>query len=99
MRRQPFAAFYSLESVRNVLQAGLARIDPHLDLVQAVAESTIDDLLGALVSVLDERRLHGVSLTTLLKVLHRKRPQRSTPTTLPEPSAQASSLKLRRSCV
>lgn len=69
------AAFYSLQSARGRLQEALGQIDPELTLAEAVANSTVDRLLGNLVAVLDDRRLYGVRLTTLLKVLHRKRPK------------------------
>ena len=69
------AAFYSLQRAREHLQQRLATIDTSLTLTEAIIDGSVEALLGGLVDVLDAKpRLHGVRLTTLLKVLHRKRP-------------------------
>jgi hypothetical protein len=69
-------AFYSLQRVRPQLTDALARIPVDLHLADAVAAGTMPSLLGDLVAVLDgPQRPVGARLTTLLKVLHRKRPQ------------------------
>ena len=68
-------AFYSLQRVRPQVTAALARIPVDVTLGDAVAAGTMPALLGDLAAVLDETpRPAGVRLTTLLKVLHRKRP-------------------------
>lgn len=69
-------AFYSLQRVRPGLIKALAEIPVDLTLADAVAAETMPALLGDLVAVLDgPERPGGVRLTTLLKVLHRKRPE------------------------
>jgi len=69
------AAFYSLQRMRKHLQQRLAAIDTALTLAQAINDGSVDALLGGPVDVLDATpRPYGVRLTTLLKVLHRKRP-------------------------
>lgn len=68
-------AFYSLQRVRLRLTEALAEIPVDACLQDAVSAGTLPGLLGDLVAVLDEpERPRGVRLTTLLKVLHRKRP-------------------------
>lgn len=68
-------AFYSLQRVRPELNSALARIPTDLTLADAVRAGSMPVLLGDLVAVLDRPdRPVGASLTTLLKVLHRKRP-------------------------
>jgi hypothetical protein len=68
-------AFYSLQRVRPQLMEALAHIPVGLTLTDAVAAGTMPALLGDLVAVLDgPEPVPGVRLTTLLKVLHRKRP-------------------------
>lgn len=69
------AAFYSLRGVREHLQQRLAAIDESLTLSDAVDDGRVDALLGGLVDLPDAKpRPYGIRLTTLLKVLHRKRP-------------------------
>ena len=69
------AAFYSLQRIREHLQQRLAAIGTTLTLADAVSDGSVDALLGGLVDILDAKpRPYGVRLTTLLKVLHRKRP-------------------------
>ncbi|MFF4435330.1 DUF6308 family protein [Streptomyces sp. NPDC001621] len=68
-------AVYSLQRVRPALERSLAEIPTNLNLHTAVEKGTHTKLLGDLVSVLDPfGALPGVQLTTLVKVLHRKRP-------------------------
>ena len=68
-------AFYSLQRVRPRLVEGLRRIPAELTLQDAVATGVMPALLGDLAAVLDASpRPPGVRLTTLFKVLHRKRP-------------------------
>jgi hypothetical protein len=68
-------AFYSLQRVRVDLTDALSRIPVDLRLADAVADGTMPALIGDLVTVLDgPERPAGVRLTTLFKVLHRKRP-------------------------
>ena len=69
-------AFYSLQWAKTRLNEVLATIPADLTLAEAVLNGTLAGILGDLVAVLDnpERPMHGVRLTTLLKVLHRKRP-------------------------
>ena len=68
-------AFYSLQSVRDQLTEVLARIPVDVKLQDAVAGGTAPALLGDLAAVLDATpRPPSVRLTTLFKVLHRKRP-------------------------
>jgi len=68
-------AFYSLQEVRADLTEALTRIPVDLRLADSLADGTMPDLIGDLATVLDEpERLAGVRLTTLFKVLHRKRP-------------------------
>lgn len=69
-------AFYSLQRVRPQLTEALARIPLKLALPESVAAGTMPTLLGDLIAVLDgPERPAGARLTTLLKVLHRKRPE------------------------
>jgi hypothetical protein len=69
-------AFYSLQRVRLDLIKALEQIPVSLTLADTVANQTMPQLLGDLVAVLDgPERPAGVRLTTLLKVLHRKRPE------------------------
>ncbi|OKJ09227.1 DUF6308 family protein [Kitasatospora sp. CB01950] len=68
-------AVFNLRAVRPALEAGLARIPEDLTLQAAVAEGSHRPLLAALTGVLDRPGgLPGVGGTTLMKVLHRKRP-------------------------
>lgn len=68
-------AFYSLQRVRPRLVEALADIPVDTSLQDAVAAGTMPELLGELVAVLDgPEPPRGAGLTTLLKVLHRKRP-------------------------
>lgn len=68
-------AVYSLQTVRATLEGALEAIPSDLDLVTAVEQGRHESLLGGLVRVLDPRgALPGVQLTTLVKILHRKRP-------------------------
>jgi hypothetical protein len=68
-------AFYSLQRVRPQLTEALGRIPVGLTLSESVRRGTMPALLGDLVAVLDgPEPPTGASLTTLLKVLHRKRP-------------------------
>jgi hypothetical protein len=68
-------AFYSLQSVRSQLTDALARTPVELTLQDAAAVGTAPALVGDLAAVLDATpRPPGVRLTTLFKVLHRKRP-------------------------
>lgn len=68
-------AFYSLQRVRPRLVDALADVPVELTLADAVAAGTMPAQLGELVAVLDgPEPVPGVRLTTLLKVLHRKRP-------------------------
>lgn len=68
------AAFYALQSAREKLEAGLKATPASVTLKSAVEDSSLERRMQALVGVLDERKLQGVKLTTLTKVLHRKRP-------------------------
>ncbi|HET9168373.1 MAG TPA: DUF6308 family protein [Actinospica sp.] len=72
--RMSIAAFRSLQSVRAELEEGLARIPAGLTLDVAVAQGRHQELLAGIVGVLDHHELYGVNMTTLSKVLHRKRP-------------------------
>lgn len=69
-------AFYSLQWAKPRLNEVLPTIPRDLTLAQSVNDGTLDGMLGDLVAVLDDpdRRMRGIRLTTLLKVLHRKRP-------------------------
>lgn len=69
-------AFYSLQRVRPQLVEALGRIPVGLRLPNSVEAGTMPALLGDLAAVLDgPERPAGVRLTTLFKVLHRKRPE------------------------
>lgn len=69
-------AFYSMQRVQPQVTAALARIPVDLTLGDAVAAGTMPaQQLGDLAAVLDGTpRPAGVRLTTLLEVVHRKRP-------------------------
>lgn len=68
-------AVYSLQRIRPVLERGLAAIPADLTLQTAVKQGWHTRLLGELARVLDPfGALPGVQLTTLAKILHRKRP-------------------------
>ena len=68
-------AFYSLQQVRPRLVEALSRIPTDVDLETAIEAGRMQAWLGDLAAVLDDPvRPSGVKLTTLLKVLHRKRP-------------------------
>jgi hypothetical protein len=68
------AAFYALQSAREQVEAGLRATPASVTLASAVDDLSLERRMQALVGVLDERTLQGVKLTTLTKVLHRKRP-------------------------
>lgn len=75
--RPTIAAVYSLQAVRPTLEAGLAAIPLDLTLRSAVHEGrgAHRTLIKGLFGVLDAPGgVRGVGLTTLTKVLHRKRP-------------------------
>ncbi|MFJ9889494.1 DUF6308 family protein [Streptomyces sp. NPDC091287] len=68
-------AFYSLQSVLPSLLSGLAAVPPHLTLQSAVCDGRHRKLIEGLIGALDApERIPGVGLTTLTKILHRKRP-------------------------
>ena len=67
-------AFYALQSAREQLEAGLRATPTGVTLGVAVKDSSLPRRMQALVGVLDERKLQGVKLTTLTKILNRKRP-------------------------
>ncbi|WP_283514952.1 DUF6308 family protein [Streptomyces sp. H10-C2] len=68
-------AVYSLQAVCRTLERGLAAVPPDLTLEVAVTEGRHRPLLEDLIGVLDiPGAVPGVQLTTLTKVLHRKRP-------------------------
>ncbi|WP_370087670.1 DUF6308 family protein [Streptacidiphilus sp. MAP12-16] len=67
-------AFYTLQALRPTLEAALAAIPPDLTLQDAVRTGRHHELVGELFRCLDEQKTPGVQLTTLTKVLHRKRP-------------------------
>jgi hypothetical protein len=68
------AGFYWLRSVRSELESALSAIPVDLTLQEAVAVGSHTLLLAGVIGVLDDDRRRGVRLTTLTKVLHRKRP-------------------------
>ncbi|MBP5905798.1 hypothetical protein F3K40_08440 [Streptomyces sp. LBUM 1478] len=69
------AAFYSLQSVLPTLESGLAAVPPHLTLQSAVRDGRHLPLIEGLIGLLDTPgAIPGVRLTTLAKILHRKRP-------------------------
>lgn len=68
-------AFYGLQDLRDELTAALAATPVDVTLHEAVADGTVDRRLESFVGVLDTRRTWGIRLTTLTKVLHRKRPR------------------------
>ncbi|MGQ5640896.1 MULTISPECIES: DUF6308 family protein [unclassified Streptomyces] len=66
---------YSLHTVRSTLERALAAVPLDLSLESAVEQGLHRQLLGNLVRVLDPYgALPDVQLTTLSKILHRKRP-------------------------
>ncbi|MFI9810183.1 DUF6308 family protein [Streptomyces sp. NPDC052301] len=66
---------YSLHTVRSTLERALAAVPVDLSLETAVEQGLHRQLLGDLVRVLDPYgALPDVQLTTLSKILHRKRP-------------------------
>lgn len=68
-------AAFRLQAVRPALAAGLSAIPETLTLPDAVADGRHRPLLEGLVEVLDAPGgVRGVRLTTLTKILHRKRP-------------------------
>jgi hypothetical protein len=69
-------AFYSLRWAKPRLNEVLPTIPQDLSLARSVVDGALANILGDLVAVLDDpdRPMRGVRLTTLLKVLHRKRP-------------------------
>lgn len=72
--RPSLAAFYGLQSIRKELEAGLAATPASVALGVAVKDDTLNDRIRSFVGVLDAGAPRGVKLTTLTKVLHRKRP-------------------------
>lgn len=68
------AAFFAMQSAREQVEAGLRATPAGVTLDSAVDDSSLERRMQALVGVLDERKLRGVKLTTLTKILHRKRP-------------------------
>ncbi|MEU6405681.1 DUF6308 family protein [Streptomyces sp. NPDC046985] len=68
-------AVYNLQTLRPRLEKGLAAIPPTLTLTDAAARGTLASLLTDLFGVLDgPDPAVGLGLTTLSKILHRKRP-------------------------
>jgi hypothetical protein len=68
------AAFYALQSARERLNAGLKATPTGVTLHAAVEDSSLERRMQALIGILDDDRPQGVKLTTLTKILHRKRP-------------------------
>ena len=70
--------YYGLQRIRRDLEMALTMIDERLELSdEATSNSQISALVKPLYAVLDDnkRRPAGVQVTTLSKVLHRKRPR------------------------
>ena len=72
--RASIEAFHGLQAIRENLQVGLARTPPAVTLGAAVEDGSLRDRLDGFVGVLDSNPTRGVKLTTLTKILHRKRP-------------------------
>lgn len=70
--QNPVAAYYGLQALSGPLNEQLARVAPDANLADDRIE--IVDQIGRLFDVLDEHPTKYVKLTTLSKVLHRKRP-------------------------
>jgi hypothetical protein len=68
------AAFFSLQSAREQLEAGLWATPTSVTLGAAVEDASLARRMQTLVGILDGPSLRGVKLTTLTKVIHRKRP-------------------------
>lgn len=73
--RPGLAAFYGLQSVRSELEEGLAATSESVTLQSAVYDGTLRQRLQSFIGFLDSSRPHGVRLTTVTKILHRKRPE------------------------
>ena len=65
---------FSLRRLRPRLQDGLAAIPETLTLADAVAAGKHIELLTTLLQPMTEIAHWGVRLTTVMKILHRKRP-------------------------
>lgn len=72
--RPSIAAFYGLQAIRGQLEEGLAATATAVSLRSAVHDGSLKDRIRPFVGMLDSGAPHGVQLTTLTKVLHRKRP-------------------------
>ena len=70
-------SFYALQRIRPDLEVGLTNDDLSLPLAEINDHARIAAMVKPLYEVLDDpqRRPWGVCVTTLSKVLHRKRPQ------------------------
>jgi hypothetical protein len=66
--------FYSLQRVCGMLESGLELTGRAVTLSQAVDDGSLEPRMRSLVGVLDSEKLPGIRLTSLTKVLHRKRP-------------------------
>jgi len=73
--RPSLAAFYGLQSVRGELEEGLVATSESVTLQSAVEDGTLRQRLLPFISFLDSNHRHGVGLTTVTKILHRKRPE------------------------
>ena len=73
--RPTISAFYRLQAARPHMQGALEFTGPDVTLADTVADGTLPERLIRFVGVLDTHDLPGVKLTTLTKVLHRKRPR------------------------
>jgi len=67
--------FYSLQRVRGIMESGLKLTGRAVTLSQAVDDGSLQHRMQSLVGVLDAEKLPGIRLTSLTKVLHRKRPE------------------------
>lgn len=69
-------SFYDLQKARGRLQDGLKKIPRFVDLVD-IEKREIEEMVSSLYKVLDcpDTKPWGVSVTTLSKILHRKRPE------------------------
>lgn len=73
--RPSVAAFYGLQSVRGELESGLTATSAPVTLQSAVDDGTLRKRRLPFIGFLDSNHRHGVGLTTVTKILHRKRPE------------------------
>lgn len=72
--RPSISTFLGLQAIRGYLEEGLVHTAPSVTLASAIEQGDLHQRMDAFVGILDGDRPRGIKLTTLTKILHRKRP-------------------------